>query len=330
MKLSNIILCIAVFLFGFFSSETYSQDLDTTSENQNNYVVAILTFLPTTQSVYYDTTSYIANQLSDMLRRIPNVQTLNVSSSSRYLKDGTIIKQYNYLMDTLSVSDNPDPENLTKIAQKLGANKIIIVSSFFDTQKDLLTKGVSSHFNIFDRRKIRPRFDYTVYIKMYDPSSGILEWSQTYNTSFNLDNFYLTTQKMSDNPMFQQEFNKFSVNVSNQSFLSFQNYLYGSQIVTVTGQILADKNNNQATEGVMTTDGRPYMPYNSQSANLINIPYPEQNLNPSPNKVIEQGNNSNPNNKISKPSPKGNLTKIKTEYQAQVLDEYKKIMVDRY
>jgi len=327
MRINNIILCIMLFLLSLLSLKSFSQELENNTEETSNYVIAILTYTPSTQTVYYDTTRYVANQLSDILRRIPNVQTLNISSTSRYLKDADINKQYNYLIDTLSLSDNPDPENLSKIAEKIGANKIIIVSSFFDTQRDIMTKGVTSHFNIFDRRIIRPRYDYTVYIKMYDPSSGVLEWSQNFNTTFNIDEFYLATQKMTDNPMFLQTFNKFAVNISDQAFLDLQKYLYGTQIVSVTGQIILDNGKNQATDGDMTMDGHPYYPNNNPSVNYVNIPYSAQKQ----KQPTVSNQNTNKDNTISKTqSNTTNLSKIKPQYQSEILEEYKKNLINKY
>ena len=280
----KISLIIIVILFCvIFPLQVKSQLMDYSEVPMKVQVLAIIPIKPDVNSIYSDNLNYVSNQLANNLRGIEGIQTLSVTASMRKLNMPYLRTCFDRIKKDYNKSDFPDPDDLTKIANALGADKIIFVSGGFDVQKTLFHRGFKSQINRFNKIIIKPTYDYEIYIAMFEPLSGTIEWQNSYHKSFLYKNFYIAGSDMSVNPSFLKNFNKFSSKVTVDVAEGLQQYFYQVHVSKLSVQII-DK--NQAREGDLTTDGHPSL--HPQQAPLP-VAQPPQNVieNNTTDKTIE-------------------------------------------
>ncbi|MEW5820970.1 MAG: hypothetical protein AB1782_12330, partial [Cyanobacteriota bacterium] len=251
-----IFIIIAFVVAVIISPNVQSQELDYGDVPPATQVLAIIPIQPYTYSIYNDNLNYVSGVLANDLRQIPGIQTLNTLQSMRTLKRRENVKYFDSLKKSYNDGQFPDPDDLLKIAYLLDADKIVLVTGGFDTQEHLLHRGFKSQLNRFNKIIIKPTYIYNVYISMFDPVTGTMEWSTEYHKDFLLRDFYISAENMSSNPSFLRLFGKFTSVMSVKTRESLQEHFYQVQMSTVSTKILsAPANKVEATEGAVTTDG---------------------------------------------------------------------------
>lgn len=325
-----------------------SQEIDYINKPTNTHVIAILPVEPATKTLYSDNTTFVACQLSQQLRKIPGIETLNVLNSIRKLKQNNTEKYLSNLTQLYNISELPDPDDLYKITTTLNADKLILVYGGFDTQQLLLHRSMKSYLNIFNPSVIKPMFDYNVYILMFDPTTGSIEWQKTYNKGFLLKNFYLSTENLGGSPVFLEEFQKFTDKVSADVVINLWQYFYGTEISTVKSQILkGSMESGKAREGDLTTDGQPNLQQPPLPENVQPTAAPESQPAKEPDSKAIQQEPQNETKSQADPiinessstketanelniKDKHDLSDIKPHYEKELLQEYQKQMLKRY
>jgi hypothetical protein len=225
------LLLLAVF---WLPSAAKAQVLDQSNDFGNRQVIAILPVRAVMADLFSDSLGLLGNQLGNKLRQNRNIETLNVLSSIRRLKNSSARDNYMQLSKDYQLSDFPDPDDLYQIAKVLNADKIILISGGFDTQRSLLRKNIKAHFNIFSKVSINPRYEYTAIFAMFDPVSGEMEWQEVFNHGFSAKNVTNVSNAFGVNPYFLKKFNEFSAKTSEEAKLSLNKYFYTQEISTVS------------------------------------------------------------------------------------------------
>jgi hypothetical protein len=258
IKYWKIFIYFIILVILFIPSRGYSQTLDYPDNYPKQHIIAVLPVDLEIRDIYGDSTRYAANQFADQIRKIPGIESLNVLSSIRKIYQSDARLNYKSISEAIRESTFPDPSDLYKVAQTLNADRIILVSGGFDTQKDLLYRSIGSYFNIFNNYKIKPEYKYKLYISLYDPVSGNLEWSQTYQKKFIFRDFYLAAPTMSTNPSFTGIFNKYLTKITTDTGEKLYHHFYNVETTTVQSEIITNTGiTGEAKDGVMTTDGPP-------------------------------------------------------------------------
>lgn len=241
------------------SPECRSQDLDYGLTQSNKHIIAILPVRNQIKDIYANCVNNVANHLAHKIRQIKGIETLNVLNSMRKINLSDSRVHFDNISRAYQVSDFPDPDDLYKVAQILNADKIILVSGGFDTQKEMFYRSFKSHLNIFNNYPIKPEYLYTAYISMYDPVTGEMEWSQQYKKKFIFKDFSIAAADTSTNPGFAGVFDKYASEMTTLAQKELDHYFYQAEISTVSSKLLMNRGESvKATEGDKTTDGHPY------------------------------------------------------------------------
>lgn len=257
--LKIFLINVVMLCFLIYPNAVNSQAMDDLSSGNTQYTIAILPIKPPMYSIYNDNLNFVANELTNDLRKIKGLNTLNVLNSLRKLKPRQYERHLTSISQNYNASELPDPDDLSIIAHVLDADKIILVSGGFNVEKDMLKKK----FLAYDATWVVPKYDYNVFVSMFDPLTGNLEWQQTFQTQFPFNDALLPTISMSSNPLFLKNFKQFSDEVALVVTESLQNYFYTTETSTVDVKLLKQK--PEATDGALTTDGQPLYPEATQT-----------------------------------------------------------------
>lgn len=246
---------------GATALQANAQGIDYSERPHQSVTIAIIPIKPPNNVIYEDSVNYVAYQLFNSLGSVQGIHPLNISHTLRKLNNFELKRYYNRLIKDYRVSSFPDFYNLEKIAAALNADKIMIVTGGFNTQSNMMTRGVKSRMNVFNRYIVKPRYDYNLYIYMFDPLTATIDWQGHYHKQFLFRKITLDLTNTTLNPQFQENFNKFSVKVNTQVSKSLEEHFYGYQTSDVTAKIIKNppQGKAQATEGAMTTDGQPFI-----------------------------------------------------------------------
>lgn len=261
INLSKIIAILVFSLLICLPLTAKAQMLEYPEQPVNNYTIAIIPIKPNTFGIYQDNLNYVSSCLVEDLNKIRGLQALNVLHTTRVLKQPYLEKHLTSIRKNYDQSQYPDPDDLAILAQALRADKIILVSGGFDVEKDIVSRGLNSKLMWFNDYIIQPRYDYNVYIRMFDPLTGNLDWQKVFFKRFAYKNFFISGENTGINPGFQRVFNRFTQEIALKSSEELQLYFYGVESSTVSVEILNSSGKKiEATDGTMTKDGHPFIP----------------------------------------------------------------------
>lgn len=317
--------------------------MDDYNSQSASYTIAILPIKNDIYGVYNDSINLLANELSNQLRNIPGVQTLNIPNSLRKLTPGNYQRHFTSIKKDFNNSEFPDPNDLSVVAQALNADKIILVSGGLNTENGMLRKQLLAYDAIW----VVPKYEYTAFINMFDPITGDLEWQQTFQTKIPFKNALIPSVHISSNPLLDKDFRNFSKNISLKASESLQKYFYTTETSTVKVKLLDKK--STATDGDLTTDGQPLSSASTNNyanqENTNNSPK-EEKLNTTPKNessleqtapIQQEDENISTNteakntvNKKLKNKPYLDIKDLKPEYEQELLEEYQNKMKSKY
>lgn len=339
LRAHTLVFCIICICL--LCGRVHAQGIDYSQRPPGSVTIAIIPIKPSTNVIYQDTVNYVSYQLFDTLRKIPGVNPLNVSHTLKKLNNFELKPSYTRLLRDYRDSSFPDYDNLTKISTALNADKIMIVTGGFNVQSNMMTRGVKSRMNIFNRYIIKPRYDYNLYIYMFDPITGGIDWQDHFHKQFLFRKLTLDVTNTTFNPEFQQLFNVFNTKVNTEVAEGLIEYFYGYQTSDVTAKIIKNMEEKiQATDGEVTTDGQP-------SLNPQTSPQPEHREQPkqfvgpiireaATPPVAESGiNDPYPGSQASEVSESNSssfktIDQLKPEYEQDLLKKYQDEMIKKY
>lgn len=333
-----------------------SQTMDEINNGNASYTIAILPIKNDIYGVYNDNLNFVANELTNQLRNINGIRTLNVLNSLRKLKPRQYERHLTSIKNNYNASEYPDPDDLSVIAQVLDADKIILVSGGFNTEKDMLKKSILTYDAIW----VVPKYEYNTFVSMFDPFSGNLEWRESFHAKFPFKDALMPAINTSSNPLFYKKFRQFTDKVALNVTKNLQKYFYTTETSTVDVKIIKQK--PEATDGDLTTDGQPLSPtatlLDDPSTNRPIIlpetkieepiqtqPTPENKIEESvktepipevKEKVIEEENNTfSHSNTIDTPykdttKSSIDLRDLKPNYENELLEDYQNKMKTKY
>jgi hypothetical protein len=271
--------------------------------SQNAYAVRTSRLLvspvdiPTAQSsygVYPNTVNLIANDIINSLNQNYDVPDLNFSKE--LIKSYRLEKDYKNFM--MQYRDNRilDYEICNKIHDRLGIDKILLVSGGYDTQnmflrrsdsyratevssmvfpfmrifsKDMIFAGfpffVSSlHSNFNDKDLIAPSYNLKINVAMVDATSGRLMWEKNYNSIIESSKFGNPVNSFGENYAGSEKIRDFSKKIvkklsEDESFLDAMAEPT-ADYSSIQGFIVPTKYPYKAVpkDGKMTRDGQSF------------------------------------------------------------------------
>lgn len=309
-------------------NKVIGQTVDYNNTPEKSYKIAILPIKLPIQEIFNTGINYVGSRLTQSIRLIPGIEALNVISSLRALNNSKANRNFKTLEKDMNNSELPDPYDLYEIANALDANKIIIIAGSFDTQRDILKRSTFSIVNPLALYSIKPMLDFNTVIYLFDPTTGNLEWTKTYQGKFLVRDFHITTSQLAENPIYTEDFDKFTVKLSQDVNLNLQKLFYGAQNSSVTAKIVPQPSLLiKATEGDTTTDGHPF------TANPIQGPQTNQFIGPITNNETLNTNNKSlttpysaeitqPTTETDETNKTNNDNSLIKEYQNNILKKY--------
>jgi TolB-like protein len=213
----------------------------------------------TSHTLYPDILSLISGDIVNHLSKRSFISVMDLNSSESLIKSMGLNKKYQKLLFEYKNSYTIDYDSCALLANKMGVNKILLVSGGFDVQKLMMERSFWYKFDIPTADPLTPYYRLNITLTLVDPQSGIIIWEETFKKNFRVSNFSLPSQYFSENIVSVEKLKEFSHEVSEKSATKMMNALRTCEYTQVDSSIVStiDQNydNTITTEGTETKDG---------------------------------------------------------------------------
>jgi hypothetical protein len=212
-------------------------------------------------SIYPVTVGMISNDLANSLTMKYNIPTLSGSVSQSKIKSAGLNSMYRKMIENFQSTYTVDYNSCQIIAEKLGVDRILLVSGGYDIQNMLLQPDKLTPLSIAGLQTIKPAYALHIMLTLVDPQSGTVIWENTYKKNIINSTFPAPSAYFGDNVDQTDKVKTFSYEVSQKASMTLANILLesgftqvDSHIITTSGQSV----DNSLKDGITTMDGHLY------------------------------------------------------------------------
>ncbi|MDD3012274.1 MAG: hypothetical protein PHC34_01040 [Candidatus Gastranaerophilales bacterium] len=212
-------------------------------------------------SVYPVTIGMIANDLANSLTTRYNINTIDISSSRNLIKSAGLTNTYRKMIENFQNTYTIDYNSCQIIADKIGANKILLVSGGYDIQNMILEPGNLTALSIPGLQTVKPSYKLYIMLTLIDPQSGTVLWENTYKKNITGATMPTPSIYFGDNVSQTNKVKSFSYEISKKASATLAGTLLQSGYTQVNSHIIStsDQNfQNKPKDGITTMDGHFY------------------------------------------------------------------------
>jgi len=219
-------------------------------------------------SIYPGSIKMIAGDVFNELWKVSKINHIDNISTIDTLAGTGLDKEYTKFLKNYKSSYTLDYPTLSKIATKLGVNKIILISGGFDTQQVELKRTWG--YNCFKSlpgaglagtlipwaTDVTPYYQFNVMVALVDTQSGTKLWEKTYSEYFKTNDLGIPTQYFGENVIPVKDLKAFSLKVSNEIAKNITEQILSDQYTNVNSKIISPDINYR--ESYPAKDGQTY------------------------------------------------------------------------
>jgi len=210
-------------------------------------------------SIYPVTIGVIANDLANSLTARYNINTLDSSASQNLIKSAGLTNTYRKMIENFQNKYTIDYNSCQLIADKIGANKILLVSGGYDMQNMILEPGKLTVLSIPGLQTVKPSYKLYIMLTLIDPQSGTVIWENTYKKNITGATMPSPSIYFGDNVFQTEKVKTFSYEISKKASATLASIILQSGYTQVNSRIISTQNiNNKPKDGITTMDGHFY------------------------------------------------------------------------
>lgn len=201
-------------------------------------------------NVYPELLQVVSSDAVDAIGNTGDLTAVNIVTIDKAIDSASLRKGYNRFLEDYKNYYIIDSLFLRKLALLTGANKILLISGGFDTQKKFMKRNFIDEF--------KPSYNLILSYTMIEAANANTLWQKYYSKDFTANNFSVPSQFMGENVIFAQKIRAFSKKTAKNAANSIAN-LDNPQFTgkTVNGKLVPlDSENSYTTkDGNLTKDG---------------------------------------------------------------------------
>lgn len=211
-------------------------------------------------SIYPGSLQLITNDFINYINTNSDIIAVDLNTAENIIANNGLYKKYKHFLGEYKTSYKIDYNFCLKLANTLNVDKIILISGGFDLQKSLLKRNFWYRINFPDAEPLIPSYRYVATFSLIDPQEGTIQWENTYNKDFMVNNFALAGQGFGENVMPIEKLKEFSKEISVKAVNSInEKTLF--EVTTKIERVDGTSTSSQLElkppmEGTKTTDGQ--------------------------------------------------------------------------
>lgn len=188
--------------------------------SQAKEVVAVLNdnFQPlnVTYILYPGASNLIAQDIVNRINLNDRIKAIPVCNSVETLKQNNILQQGETLIKEYKFTYNINYPALRKVADRLGVNYILLITSGFDIQSSFLKETIWNKLNVPGLDSVNPQYRMISRITLVDPVNEFIVFQKTYNKFIASQEFDLANIAYSPNYAQMSKIKKYTEELANE------------------------------------------------------------------------------------------------------------------
>jgi len=212
-------------------------------------------------TIYPVSVGLVANDLANSLMTRYSINTLDSLSSQNLIKSAGLTSTYRKMIEKFQSTYTVDYNSCQIIADKLGINKILLVSGGYDIQNLILKPDKMTVLSIPGLQTVKPSYRLYIMLTLIDTQKGTIVWENTYKKDVITSTIPNPSTYFGDNAFETDKIKTFSYEISKKASVTLAGIILQSAYTQVNSQIIStDQNiqNNEARDGITTMDGHFY------------------------------------------------------------------------
>lgn len=207
--------------------------------------------------------SLISNDLENKLSKNPDFKIIDIKNSDSIIKNKGLYSKYRQMLLDYKNSFILDYDTLGIISDKLGADKILIISGGFDMQTVFLKRGWLNRLEIPETNIITPTYRLNTTLTLIDAQTGLVIWEKIYKKDLDAKYYTAPSPAFGENVMATQQLKSFSKWVAFEADAELRFILSRSKYTQVHSEIIETQStdidsDNASKDGIMTKDGHSF------------------------------------------------------------------------
>lgn len=288
-KIFNIKLILILLLsLLFFRQESFAQ-------YSGKLLVAPVNVLTQRSSygVYPNTSDMIANDIINSLNKYSMIDAPDLGMSKSLIESYGLSEDYNEFLTNYRDNRVIDHKTCNRLSQRLGVDKILLISTGYDTQnlflkrskttlindastsmipfarlfsKDLLFIGLPFLMNFSgdsfkEEDPLTPNYKLNVRLALIDAFTGLSIWEKAYQQDFPASDFGNPINSFGENILSSEKLKKFSEKIASECSIEIYTAARDSSYSSVKSSIVSSsykQNKKTSRDGKMTKDGQSF------------------------------------------------------------------------
>lgn len=219
-------------------------------------------------AIYPNISGLISNDIINELNKNTRFNAPDLNSSENVLKSQGMEDYYMKFLKSYKDNGTINYGFCGQLSQKLGIDKLLLVSSGFSLQNMVLKQPLLYKIGITEVEPIKSFYQLNVETALIDTESCLVDNKNNFKKMLRADNFEIPTNSMNDNIFSTQEIKAFSDEISKETVLTVFTETAGSSFSRVRSNIVSTTNTKLKTrDGNMTRDGHSYSTNNEYLKN---------------------------------------------------------------
>jgi len=181
-------------------------------------------------SIYPDSTQFVAYDIMNSLSDVSSIALADANKLHNRLVAQGLYKDYNEILKQYRERHIIDYLRLTKLSKELGIDKILLVSSGFNTQNMVFKDNYKFKWSLSDplmpiSQDVEPYYEFNISVLLIEPYSERIIWQNTYKKNFVAFNINNSSSSFQENSGVINKIKKYSLKTSLNIGMEIENIL---------------------------------------------------------------------------------------------------------
>lgn len=209
--------------------------------------------------IYQNIPDFISTDIINELNKNPQYNVPDINSADNMIMSQGFYTEYKKFLKNYKDSGIIDYKTCNLINEKLGVDKIVLVSSSFSTQNMIIKQPLLYRLGFIEMEPVKSYYKLNVKVTLVDTQSCLVNFEKNYNTEIKADNFEIPTNSFNDNIVSTAEIQDFSQKIKKDIYGEITANIEPSRIAKVKSNIISIFNTQIDTrDGITTRDGHSY------------------------------------------------------------------------
>lgn len=217
----------------------------------------------TAAGLYPNIGDLISNDLINELNKNLNFDIPDLNSAENELMSHGLWENYKKFLGNYKDRGIIDYKIIALIREKMGIDKIILISSGFSVQSMMIKRPFLYKIGFTQFEPVQSLYRMDVRAAMIDTQTFLIDHEQTYSRNFKTNNFEIPSNSLSDNIVSARELKRFSESIARRSstriFEKIDQEVYTQVQSKILPEIIFTEDKTNTTEGLSSFTNDEYI-----------------------------------------------------------------------